>query len=146
MYKYCQELRLNPETCNVGKKWESYEDELLVKLVNENKSCKKIATEFKRTECSIRERIIEKIILPEYNDENITKLAKKFDYNIEYLEKCNKKRKEKYEERMIKFKEKKLNKSIENEGIKTIDSEIYYKLLLNIVERIEKKIDGYEFT
>lgn len=38
MYKNYQELRLNPETCNAGKKWETNEDELLIKLFNENKS------------------------------------------------------------------------------------------------------------
>lgn len=167
MYKNCQELRSNPETCNAGKKWETEEDELLVKLVNENKSHQEIAIEFKRTEGSIRARIIDKIIFPKYNNENITELAKKYNFNdIEYLERCIKVRiekenaiiaeniisnetKEEYEERMEKIKKEKLNKKIERNQIKAMGGEKYYELLLNIVERlerIEKKIDGYDFT
>jgi Mor family transcriptional regulator len=168
MYKHCQELRLNPSTCNAGKKWETEEDELLVKLVNENKSHQEIAIEFKRTEGSIRARIIDKILFPEYNNENITELAKKYNFNdIEYLERCIKVRiakkenaiiaeniisnetKEEYEERMEKIKKEKLNKKIERNQIRKAGGEKYYELLLNIVERlerIEKKIDGYDFT
>jgi len=168
MYNNIQELRLNPSTCNAGKKWETEEDELLVKLVNENKSHQEIAIEFKRTEGSIRARIIDKIIFPEYNNENITELAKKYNFNdIEYLERCMKVRiakkenaiiaeniisnetKEKYEERMEKIKKEKLNKKIERIQIRKAGGEKYYELLLNIVERleiIEKKIDGYDFT
>ena len=168
MYNNIQELRLNPSTCNAGKKWETEEDELLVKLVNENKSHQEIAIEFKRTEGSIRARIIDKILFPEYNNENITELAKKYNFNdIEYLERCMKVRiakkenaiiteniisnetKEEYEERMEKIKKEKLNKKIERNQIKAMGGEKYYELLLNIVERlerIEKKIDGYDFT
>jgi Mor family transcriptional regulator len=168
MYKHCQELRLNPSTCNAGKKWETEEDELLVKLVNENKSHQEIAIEFKRTEGSIRARIIDKILFPEYNNENITELAKKYNFNdVEYLERCIKVRiakkenaiiaeniienetKEEYEERMEKIKKEKLNKKIERNQIRKAGGEKYYELLLNIVERlerIEKKIDGYDFT
>ena len=168
MYKHCQELRLNPSTCNAGKKWETEEDELLVKLVNENKSHQEIAIEFKRTEGSIRARIIDKIIFPEYNNENITELAKKYNFNdIEYLERIIKAQISKKErsndnsriakkifenqtdeeyERSIQQKKEKL---IERNQIKAIGGEKYYELLLNIVERlerIEKKIDGYDFT
>jgi Mor family transcriptional regulator len=168
MYNNIQELRLNPSTCNAGKKWETEEDELLVKLVNENKSHQEIAIEFKRTEGSIRARIIDKILFPEYNNENITELAKKYNFNdIEYLERCIKVRiakkenaiiaeniisnetKEEYEERMEKIKKEKLNKKIERNQIRKAGGEKYYELLLNIVERlerIEKKIDGYDFT
>lgn len=133
MYKHCQELRLNPSTCNAGKKWETEEDELLVKLVNENKSHQEIAIEFKRTEGSIRARIIDKILFPEYNNDNITELAKKYNFNdIEYLERCIKVRIAKKEN-----------------AIRKAGGEKYYELLLNIIERlerIEKKIDGYDFT
>lgn len=168
MYKHCQELRLNPSTCNAGKKWETEEDELLVKLVNENKSHQEIAIEFKRTEGSIRARIIDKILFPEYNNDNITELAKKYNFNdVEYLERFIKVRiakkenaiiaeniisnetKEEYEERMEKIKKEKLNKKIERNQIRKAGGEKYYELLLNIVERlerIEKKIDGYDFT
>jgi len=164
MYKYCQELRSNPETCNAGKKWETNEDELLIKLVNENKSHQEISIELKRTEGSIRARIIDKILFPEYNNENITELAKKYNFNdVEYLERCIKvivakkenariaekiianETKEEYEERIQEYKDKKLNKKIERNQIRKAGGEKYYELLLNIVERlerIEKKIDG----
>lgn len=169
MYTNCQELRLNPETCNVGKKWDTHEDELLVKLVNDNKYHEEIAKEFKRTVGSIRSRIIDKIIFPEYNNENISELAKKYNFNdVEYLERIIKARiareerckensriskeilenetKKDYDLRM---QEKKLNKKIERNQIKKAGGEKYYELLLNIVERlerIERKIDGYDFT
>ena len=168
MYKNIQELKSNPETSNAGKKWETEEDELLVKLVNEDKSYEEIAKEFKRTVGSIRARIIDKIIFPEYNNENISELAKKYNFNnVEYLERCMKVKiakkenainteniisnetKEEYEKRMEEIKKEKVNKLIEKEEIKAAGGERYYKLLLNIVERlerIEKKIDGYEFT
>ena len=172
MYKTCEELRLNPETCNAGKKWEINEDELLIKLFNENKSFEEIAKEFKRTVGSIKSRIIDKIIFPEYNKENIKELAKKYKFDdVEYLERMIKARigreerskensriskeilenetKEDYDMRMQEIKEKKLNKKIERKKIKTAGGEKYYELLLNIVERlerIEKKIDGYDFT
>tara|TARA_B100000795_G_C22803381_1_gene443228 strand:+ start:508 stop:996 length:489 start_codon:yes stop_codon:yes gene_type:complete len=162
MYKKLQELKSNPETCNVGKKWEIDEDELLVKLLNENKSHQEIAIEFKRTEGGIRARIIDKIIFPEYNNENITEFAKKYKFDdIEYLERCIKGKiakkeksiiakkiienetKEEYEERVKKYKDKKLNKLIELKEIKAAGGEKYYQLLQNIVERlkiIESKI------
>ena len=168
MYKNIQELKSNPETSNAGKKWETEEDELLVKLVNEDKSYEEIAKEFKRTVGSIRARIIDKIIFPEYNNENISELAKKYNFNnVEYLERCMKVKiakkenaiiaeniisnetKEEYEKRIEEIKKEKVNKLIEKEKIKAAGDERYYKLLLNIVERlerIEKKIDGYEFT
>jgi len=173
MYKnFLQELRLNPETCNAGKKWEINEDELLVKYVNDNKYHEEIAKEFKRTVGSIRARILDKIIFPEYNKENIKELAEKYKFDdVEYLERMIKARitreerskensriskeilenetKEDYDMRMQEIKEKKLNKRIERKKIKTAGGEKYYELLLNIVERlerIEKKIDGYDFT
>ena len=168
MYKNIQELKSNPETSNAGKKWETEEDELLVKLVNEDKSYEEIAKEFKRTVGSIRARIIDKIIFPEYNNENISELAKKYNFNdVEYLERCMKVRiakkenainteniisnetKEEYEKRMEEIKKEKVNKLIEKEKIKAAGGQKYYDLLENIVERlerIEKKIDGYEFT
>ena len=142
---YFQELRSNPDTCNAGKKWYDNDDELLVKLINENKPYEEIAFEFKRTTGSIRARVIDKIILKEYDGENIQELARKYNFDdSEYLEKCIKARiqknnisiidKETYEER---------------KEIKAAGGEKYYNLLLNIVERlerIEKKLDGYDFT
>ena len=159
MYKKIEELKSNLETCNAGKKWETNEDELLVKLLNENKSHLEIAIEFKRTEGSIRGRIIDKIIFPEYNNENITEFAKKYKFaDIEYLERCIKAKiakkensiiaqkiieNETKEERVKEYKDKKLNKLIEKEEIKAAGGEKYHQLLLDIVERlkiIEKKI------
>lgn len=153
---YFQELRSNPDTCNAGKKWYDNDDELLVKLMNENKPYEEIAFEFKRTIGSIRARVIDKIILKEYDGENIQELARKYNFDdSEYLEKCIKARiqknnisiidKETYEER----KEKNKQKKIERKEIKAAGGEKYYNLLLNIVERlerIEKKLDGYDFT
>ena len=153
---YFQELRSNPDTCNAGKKWYDDDDELLVKLMNENKPYEEIAFEFKRTIGSIRARVIDKIILKEYDGENIEELARKYKFDdSKYLEKCIKASiqknnisiidKETYEER----KEKNKQKKIERTEIKAAGGEKYYNLLLNIVERlerIEKKLDGYDFT
>ena len=151
MYKNLQELRLNPETYNAGKKWETHEDELLVKLVNEDKSYEEIAKEFKRTVGGIRARIMDKIIFPEYNKENIKELAEKYKWNdVEYLEKCMKCRMSSLEEREKEKQSKMLSQEkFERKKIKTTDGQKYYDLLENIIERlerIEKKIDSYEFT
>jgi Mor family transcriptional regulator len=172
MYTNCEKLRSNPETCNAGKKWDTDEDELLIKLFNENKSYEEIAKEFKRTVGSIRARIIDKIIFPEYNNDNFNELAEKYKFDdVLYLERIIKAQiakkerskensiitkklfenetKEDYDIRMQEIKEKKLNKKIEKKEIKAAGGQKYYELLLNIVERlerIEKKIDGYDFT
>ena len=93
MYKSCQELRLNPETCNAGKKWEKKENKLLIKLFNENKSYKEIFKEFKRTVSSIKARIIDKLIFPEYNNGNFNELAEKYKFDdVLYLERIIKAR------------------------------------------------------
>lgn len=151
MYKNLQELRLNPETYNAGKKWETHEDELLVKLVNEDKSYEEIAKEFKRTVGSIRARIMNKIIFPEYNKENIKELSEKYKWNdVEYLEKCMKCIMSSLEEREKEKQSKMLSQEkFERKKIKTVGGQKYYDLLENIIERlerIEKKIDSYEFT
>lgn len=172
MYTNCQNLELNNKIYNIGKKWEKNDDELLIKLVNENKSYEEIARILKRTKGAIKARIIDKIIFPEYNNENFNELAEKYKFDdILYLERIIKQRiareerskensritknlfenetKEDYDMRMQEIKEKKLNKRIERKKIKTAGGEKYYELLLNIVERldrIEKKINGYDFT
>jgi hypothetical protein len=167
MYTNYQELRLNPETCNFTnshKKWEIDDDKLLIKLLNENKSYEEIARILKRTEGGIKARVIDKILVPKYNNGNFNKLAEKYKFNdILYLERIIKQRiarekrskensritkklfenetKEDYDIRMQEIKEK--------NQIKKAGGEKYYELLLNIVERlerIEKKIDGYDFT
>lgn len=145
----------------LGNKWETNDDELLIKLFNEDKSYQEIAKEFKRTIGSIRARIIDKIIFPEYNKENIKELAEKYKFDdVEYLERIIKARiakeeKSKIAKKILENETKEdynirmLNKKIEINQIKKAGGEKYYDLLLNIVERlerIEKKIDSYEFT
>ena len=145
----------------LGNKWETNDDELLIKLFNEDKSYQEIAKEFKRTIGSIRARIIDKIIFPEYNKENIKEFAEKYKFDdVEYLERIIKARiakeeKSKIAKKILENETKEdynirmLNKKIEINQIKKAGGEKYYDLLLNIVERlerIEKKIDSYEFT
>ena len=145
----------------LGNKWETNDDELLIKLFNEDKSYQEIAKEFKRTIGSIRAWIIDKIIFPEYNKENIKELAEKYKFDdVEYLERIIKARiakeeKSKIAKKILENETKEdynirmLNKKIEINQIKKAGGEKYYDLLLNIVERlerIEKKIDSYEFT
>ena len=145
----------------LGNKWQTNDDELLIKLFNEDKSYQEIAKEFKRTIGSIRARIIDKIIFPEYNKENIKELAEKYKFDdVEYLERIIKARiakeeKSKIAKKILENETKEdynirmLNKKIEINQIKKAGGEKYYDLLLNIVERlerIEKKIDSYEFT
>jgi len=95
MYKNIMKLQSNDETSNCGKSWNNEDDLKLIKYVEENKSYKDIAIEFKRTIGSIRSRVLDKIIFPEYNDDNVAELAKKYNYDdVGYLKKCleNKKR------------------------------------------------------
>ena len=130
MYKTCEELRLNPETCNAGKKWETNEDELLIEYVNDNKYHEEIAKEFKRTVGSIRARIMDKIIFPKYNKENIKELAKKYKFDdVEYLERMIKARITREE----KFKE---NSRISKEILKNETKEDYD---MRMQEKKEKK-------
>lgn len=118
---YYQELRSNPDTCNAGKKWNNNDDELLVKLINENKSYEDIAFEFKRTLGSIKMRIIDIIIAKEYNSENIEELAKKYNFNnVEYLEKC-------------------IKAKIEKNNFSSIDKETYEEKKQKKIERKEIK-------
>jgi hypothetical protein len=63
--------------------------------MEENKSYDDIAIEFKRTIGGIKSRVLDKIIFPEYNEDNVVELAKKYSYDdVEYFKKCleNKKR------------------------------------------------------
>ena len=137
---YFQELRSNPETCNAGKKWYNNDDEMLVKLINENKPYEEIALVFKRTIGSIRARVIDKIIVNEYDGENIKELAIKYNFDdAEYLEKCIKAKIQKKNISIIdEKKEKNKQKKIERKEIKAAGGEKYYNLLLNIVERLER--------
>lgn len=160
IYNNIQSLRANPETCNAGKKWELHEDELFIALMKENKSHQEIATEFKRTVGGIRARVIDKLILPEYNSENVVELAKKYNFeDSEFLHRLLQSRIQKNENSRISLKiletepkevyeQKKLERKIERKKIKTAGGEKYFELLQNIVERlerIERKLDGYDF-
>jgi Mor family transcriptional regulator len=159
-YDNIQSLRANPETCNAWKKWEAHEDELLLTLMKENKKHDDIALELKRTIGSIRAKIIDKLILPEYNSENVVELAKKYKFeNSDLLHRLLQSRIQKQENSRMSMKildtvpkeeyeQKKLDKKIEMKKIKTAGGEKYFEVLQNIVERlerIEKKIDGYDF-
>lgn len=132
---YIQELKLNPETVNVGKKWDVIEDELLKNLVNENiYSYEEIAREFKRTSGSIKARIIEKIIFLEYNNENSKELSEKYNFDVDFLEKRMQYILEKKKEKNYKIASKNLNET----KLEKINNDKYYELLENIIERLKK--------
>ena len=150
-----QSLRANLETCNTWKKWKVHEDELLLALMEENKSHQDIVTELKRTVGAIRARVIDKLILPEYNSENVVELAKKYNFeDSKFLHRLLQSRVQMNENARISLKilqtepkEDYAPMKLERK-IKTAGGEKYFELLQNIVERlerIEKKIDGYDF-
>jgi len=88
-YNNCLKLRENPETANAGKKWESDDDIKLAKLIETSISYCDIAKQFKRTEGSIKARVIDKIIYPQYNNnpELLEELADKYKFHKDYLKK-----------------------------------------------------------
>tara|TARA_B110000483_G_scaffold173928_1_gene205822 strand:- start:39 stop:491 length:453 start_codon:yes stop_codon:yes gene_type:complete len=88
-YNNCFKLRENPETANAGKKWESDDDITLAKLVETSILYCDIAKQLKRTEGSIKARVIDKIIYPQYNDnpELLEELAYKYKFHKDYLKK-----------------------------------------------------------
>ena len=88
-YNNCLKLRDNPETANAGKKCESDDDIKLAKLAETSISYCDIAKQFKRTEGSIKARVIDKIIYPQYNDnpELLEELADKYRFHKDYLKK-----------------------------------------------------------
>tara|TARA_B100000795_G_scaffold266105_1_gene248796 strand:- start:473 stop:1015 length:543 start_codon:yes stop_codon:yes gene_type:complete len=132
---YIQELKLNPETFNVGKKWDVIEDELLKNLVIENiYSYEEIARQFKRTSGSIKARIIEKIIFLEYNNENSKELSEKYNFDVDFLEKRMQYILEKKKEKNYKIASKNLNET----KLEKINNDKYYELLENIIERLKK--------
>lgn len=121
------------ETSNINKKWILNDDILLKKLVIEDKTYDEIEIILQRNKSSILTRVIDKIIFPEYNSENINLLSEKYKIDINYLQKCmtyNLKIKEYYNKK--------------REEIKIISGEKYNELLNDIIqrlERIEKKLD-----
>ena len=88
-YNNCFKLRENPDTANAGKKWENDDDIKLAKLVETSITYCDIAKQLKRTEGSIRARVIDKIIYPQYNDnkELLNELADRYNFNKDYLKK-----------------------------------------------------------
>jgi len=88
-YNNCFKLRENPDTANAGKKWENDDDIKLAKLVETSITYCDIAKQFKRTEGSIKARVIDKIIYPQYNDnpELLEELADKYKFHKDYLKK-----------------------------------------------------------
>ena len=80
-YNNCFKLRENPETA-MWKKWES-DDIKLAKLVETSISYYDIAKQLKRTEGSIKARVMDKIIYPQYNDnkELVDELADRYKFN-----------------------------------------------------------------
>jgi hypothetical protein len=109
------------------KKWIFEEDKLLCRLVIENKTYEDIAIQLERNKESVISRVIDKIIFPEYNSENIKELAEKYKIeNINYLERCmlyNMKKSEYYNKKREEYK---LN--INNKC---------YELLYDILEKLE---------
>jgi hypothetical protein len=130
-------------TSNIDKKWLLEEDKLLCRLVIENKPYEDIAIQLKRDKESIISRVMDKIIFPEYNSENIKELAEKYKIdNINYLQKCmlyNMKKSEYYNKKREEYR---LN-------INSKCYELLYDILekLEIIEekleRIERKINNY---
>jgi hypothetical protein len=109
------------------KKWIFEEDKLLCRLVIENKTYEDIAIQLERDKESVISRVMDKIIFPEYNSENIKELAEKYKIeNINYLERCmlyNMKKSEYYNKKREEYK---LN--INNKC---------YELLYDILEKLE---------
>jgi hypothetical protein len=130
-------------TSNIDKKWLLEEDKLLCRLVIENKAYEDIAIQLKRDKESIISRVMDKIIFPEYNSENIKELAEKYKIdNINYLQKCmlyNMKKTEYYNKKREEYRLNINNKCYE----------LLYDILekLEIIEekleRIERKINNY---
>lgn len=88
-------LRQNPDTANAGSKWSIEDDVNLRKYILENKSHDEIAFLFKRTLSSISSRVLNNIILPEYDGKNFSELITK--YNIKDVAKFAKLTKMKYD-------------------------------------------------
>lgn len=104
------------------KKWETYEDALLIMHMKEGNTYEEIAKKFKTNVDSVKERVISKIILPEYS-ENIKELAEKYKFeDSDYLKRrleCNQKK--------------------EATRKKTLfTGEKYYEILQNIMERLDR--------
>jgi hypothetical protein len=107
----------------VLKKWEVHEDVFLSILMKEGKTYQEIANKFKTSVYNIKERVIEKLILPEYS-ENVKELAEKYNFeDSEYLKRCLECKKKKKEDKQKK---------------KSFTDEKYYEILQNIIERLDR--------
>ena len=138
MYKNIIKLQSNDETSNCGKSWNIEDDLKLIKYVEENKPYDDIAIEFKRTTGSIRTRVLDKIIFPEYNEENCQELAKKYGYNndVRFLKNYLEKKKRICDE-SLKPKEDKVKKT------NFIKEDILEKIMHKL-EVIEKRLELLE--
>ena len=87
-YRNYSILKENPDTANVGNKWEVDDDAKLRMYIKENKSYEEIAFKLKRTVGGISARVLNNIILPEYNGLNYNELIEK--YNIKNINKFEK--------------------------------------------------------
>jgi hypothetical protein len=190
-YRNNELLRENPDTANAGNKWEIEDDAKLRQYIQENKSYEEMAFKFKRTLSSITLRILNNIILPEYNGLNYKELIEKYNIkNIGKFEKltkmkdnqkkmkeewnkiedensgdsndtgvsaviCNKdlsenaKPLDEYEEYRIKRVAEIKQRNFEKRELKLSGCKKYHELLTKILERldrIEKRLEGYDFT
>ena len=102
------------------KKWETYEDALLIMHMKEGNTYEEIAKKFKTNVDSVKERVIKKIILPEYS-ENVVELAEKYKFeDSDYLKirlECHQKA---------------------NYKKKLFTDEKYFEILQNIIERLDR--------
>jgi len=137
MYNNFIKFQSNDETSNCGKRWNNEDHLKLIKYVEKNKSYDDIAIEFKRTIGSIRSRVLNNIIFPEYNEENCQELAKKYGYDdLGYLKKCLENKKIICEE-SLKSKEDKVQKT------NVIKEDILEKIMHKL-EVIEKRLELLE--
>jgi hypothetical protein len=88
LYRNNELLRENPDTANAGNKWAIEDDVKLREYIQENKSYEEIALKLKRTIGSISSRVLNNIILQEYNGLNYKELIEK--YNIKNVSKFEK--------------------------------------------------------
>jgi hypothetical protein len=104
------------------KKWEEHEDALLIMHMKEGNTYEEIAKKFKTTVNGVKERVICKIILPEYS-ENIKELAEKYKFeDSEYLKRrleCNQKKEATRKKKLF-------------------TDEKYFEILQNIIERLDR--------
>lgn len=128
------DLRAEEATSKAGSRWTPEEDNNLIEEVNNGKTIKEISILHKRTENACKIRVIEKIIYPIYNKNNLNELSSK--YNIEACD---------IERHLIKLKNKENEKGKEKkekEKKEDINQLILEKLLVleHRITKIEEKL------